>query len=185
MEVILPCCAAMTNDSTDSIPYYAQDILAPFLIDTQVQIQGESFRITRKGLVMDLDNLGEGEHGDYDPDDPDDTPFLRFSFYRKAEGNEEELMEIHDSSYCTLIDARLDLETRLACALAIFSEVYDAVGPYPDEYASGAKRTCEAMSAMCAEYIGGQVAALQAAKIQESLNRSMPGSPERKTGPRM
>ena len=137
---------------------------------------------------MDLDDLGEGDNGDYDPEDVDDTPLLRFSFYRKAGENDpdEELMEIHDSSYCTLIDARLDLETRLACAAVIFSNVYDAAGPYPDEYAAGAKRACESMSRMCAEQLGAVGEALKAAKTQTSLSQTLPdASMARKPGARM
>ena len=43
-------------------------------------------------------NIGEGWDGDYNPNDPDDTPLLRFDTYRK---NGDEWEPIDDGSYCT------------------------------------------------------------------------------------
>lgn len=42
--------------------------------------------------------LGEGCSGDYDENDPKDTPLLRFSCFKKGK---EGWQELSDSSYCT------------------------------------------------------------------------------------
>lgn len=176
----------MPDSCLDKLSAPIREVLGPWVEDVEVKTLGQSIRLEKQGLVMDLDDLGEGENGDYDPDDPDDTPFLRFSFYTRPKGggpSDEDLVEIHDSSYCTLIDARLDFETRLACALVVFRNVQQVVGPYPDEYAQGAKRACEEMSAMCARQLG----AMEAAKAHDSLEQRLPKVPEagRKMGVRI
>jgi len=43
-------------------------------------------------------DIGEGWDGDYNPNNPDDTPLLRFDTYRK-DGDEWEAID--DGSYCT------------------------------------------------------------------------------------
>ena len=42
--------------------------------------------------------LEEGWYGNYDADDPDDVPLLRFDCYRKVKGEWESM---DDASYCT------------------------------------------------------------------------------------
>lgn len=44
-------------------------------------------------------DLGEGVSGDYDPEDPTDTPYLRADLYEQVNG---EWTEPRDTSYCTL-----------------------------------------------------------------------------------
>ena len=76
--------------------------------------------ISDDGLVMvSLDYIGEGRDGDYQPDDPDDYPHLRFDIYRKYEEGMEiplyvfdvdaythgDWMAVLDASYCTALNA--------------------------------------------------------------------------------
>lgn len=171
----------MPDSCLDKLSAPIREVLGPWVEDVEVKTLGQSIRLEKQGLVMDLDDLGEGENGDYDPDDPEDTPLLRFSFYARPTGagdKDGELMEIRDSSYCTLIDARLDFETRLACALVVFRNIQQVVGPYPDEYAQGAKRACEEMSAMCVQLLGPLGEAMEAAKAHGSLEENLPKAPE-------
>ena len=51
-------------------------------------------------IKVEWDWLGEGNSGDYQPSDPEDQPFLRFTVYQTQGA---EWHEIDDSSYCTLI----------------------------------------------------------------------------------
>lgn len=165
-----------------------QAVLTPWVEGVRVEVMGDSIRLEREGLVMDLDNLGEGECGDYNPEDPDDTPYLRFSFYCRIDEalEHDQLQELQDSSYCTLIDARLDLPSRLAFASSIFREVFESLGPHPDVDA-GVKRICESLSAINTSDLGGVAEALNAARSQDRLNEELPhrGEAEQKRGMRM
>jgi hypothetical protein len=62
--------------------------------------------LIRDGIKVELEDIGEGQDGDYQPDDPEDEPLLRFSFYEFSivEG---EWQEINDTSYCTQLSANL------------------------------------------------------------------------------
>lgn len=65
--------------------------------DIPVSIQGPDVR-------ADWCDLGEGLCGDYDPDDPDDIPLLRFDVYFW----DDMWVPIDDASYCTLMPATAD-----------------------------------------------------------------------------
>ena len=54
--------------------------------------------ITNGDRTLEWEYIGEGLSGDYNPDDPDDYPHLRFSVY-EGEGIEREQLE--HGSYCT------------------------------------------------------------------------------------
>lgn len=60
--------------------------------------ENEAFRV-------EVDWIGEGWSGDYNPNDPEDAPLLRFYTFEKVLG---ELVEIHDGSYCTRFPATAD-----------------------------------------------------------------------------
>lgn len=73
----------------------------------------------KRGNIMAIwESIGEGMSGDYNPDDPDDVEFLRFSvleFHKTSEfGGQWEYMD--DASYCTLMPVDTD-ERILALAL--------------------------------------------------------------------
>jgi hypothetical protein len=54
---------------------------------------------------VEMDWIGEGWSGDYNPNDPADAPLLRFYAFEKVLGEWE---EIHDGSYCTQFPATTD-----------------------------------------------------------------------------
>lgn len=52
--------------------------------------------LNRGDLTAEWESIGEGFSGDYNPDDPNDAPLLRFSVLLNGE-------QIDDGSYCTLM----------------------------------------------------------------------------------
>ena len=54
------------------------------------------------GYRVDFDYIGEGNSGEYDPDDPDDVPRLRF-YVMEWNQETEEHDEMEDTSWCTLM----------------------------------------------------------------------------------
>ena len=82
--------------------------------------------------------IGEGVSGDYNPDDPNDVPLLRFSCYKYDAV--QEWLPLEDSSYCT--DMPLSSSVRmLAYAAAIIMEAISTKASY--------KRELEYLSYFC------------------------------------
>ena len=92
-----------------------------------------------QGVVVEINFIGEGEGGDYNIDDPDDRPLLRFDVSRRLDDGT--LEAVADASYCTMLraDAR-DVLVKEA-AQFILREVRDAVIG-----GSSIKKTCERLS---------------------------------------
>jgi len=55
--------------------------------------------LVRGNLKIELEYIGEGWNGDYDPDNPDDEKLLRFTCLMSNESEDWE--QIDDASYCT------------------------------------------------------------------------------------
>ena len=53
-------------------------------------------------VKVEVEWIGEGIQGDYDEDDPDDMPLLRFTVYER---NANDWEQISDASYCTNLPA--------------------------------------------------------------------------------
>jgi hypothetical protein len=87
---------------------------------------------------VEWEYIGEGLSGDYDEEDEDDEPLLRFSCYEKVGENWE---PIDDSSYCTQLAVTTPRSVLEHGLLAIMSELKDAM-----ERGSGVKRAMEQMS---------------------------------------
>ena len=51
------------------------------------------------GFLVQWVDIGEGNSGDYNPDDPDDVALLRFDIMRRDEDGE--WGQVQDGSYCT------------------------------------------------------------------------------------
>ena len=62
--------------------------------------QFEEMRLTWGNFQVSLEWIGEGTCGDYDEEDMDDIPLLRFSCY-KYDDKAGEFAEVNDASYCT------------------------------------------------------------------------------------
>jgi hypothetical protein len=74
--------------------------------------------------------IGEGNEGDYNPDDPDDEPLLRFSCSKYTGDGEWEGME--DASYCTALPITTP-RRYLAIAASIVLEAIDTNSSYKRE----------------------------------------------------
>jgi hypothetical protein len=102
--------------------------------------------LIRGRVRVDWDELGEGWHGDYNPDDPEDTELLRFSVYR-FDGDDALLahanadpefatmlavegrgwMECDDASYCTSVPVDTSLDVRQQLLETLMHEFYRPV----------------------------------------------------------
>jgi hypothetical protein len=91
-----------------------------------------------------LEHIGEGRSGDWDPDDPDDEPLMRFDVYHRSVGGEWE--DPGDASYCTQINDNVLDEVKRRALEHLMSEI----GP---EINAGnrVKRLCERLSWISAD----------------------------------
>ncbi|QRM34779.1 hypothetical protein [Microvirga sp. VF16] len=101
---------------------------------TEIVATGEKFQAS-------LEWIGEGEDGDYRPDDPNDRLILRFDVSQKGDDGKWE--DVPDSSYCMQLDARLPRPIRELAANLVLKAVEEA-------HAAGLsiKRVCERLSWM-------------------------------------
>lgn len=84
-------------------------------------------------LRVDWYESGEGYHGDYNPNDPEDEELLRFDVYvKRPETHEWE--EVDDASYCTTVPANTDVEALTKTLQVIFDEYNEVI----DDYINGA-----------------------------------------------
>ena len=89
-------------------------------------------------VVVVLEDIGEGWNGDYNPEDPDDTPLVRFSVLEK---DGEVYLPVDDASYCTQLSIFTNREQLEAIARSILAEVA------PEVLAGNSvKRLCERLS---------------------------------------
>lgn len=83
---------------------------------------------------MELEHIGEGYSGDYDPANPEDKKLLRFTVLKDG-------VQVDDASYCTMILETSPIEAQIRVCTEIMLWVYSALK-------SGApiKRICERLS---------------------------------------
>ena len=87
--------------------------------------------------------LARGFSGDYDPDDPDDVPLVRFSCL-KREGKEFEAID--DTSYCTRIPIDTERDVLKHLAEVVMKELKRAI-----EGGGNPKKAMEYMSWVTAD----------------------------------
>lgn len=78
--------------------------------------------VERDGVRVAFEWIGEGWSGDYNPDDPEDEPLLRFTVYRR---DGDELVDVDSGSYCTAVSALTNRDVVIRLALAILDRVED------------------------------------------------------------
>lgn len=84
--------------------------------------------LVKQGVKVSIEYIGEGYHGDYDPEDPDDKQLLRFSVYKwNAEPHICEWESVQDGSYCTYLPADLDVLDKAMVARIIMDEVFEPI----------------------------------------------------------
>ncbi len=106
------------------------------IIDTPRMEENDDIRVQGPEFAVILENIGEGQDGDYDPTDPDDEPLFRFYVERLVDGRWE---YVEDSSYCTQIRADVSRERAEAAARFLLQRVEEHGGPR-------LKRLCESLS---------------------------------------
>jgi len=89
-------------------------------------------------IRVEMENIGEGKIGDFDPDDPTDENFLRFYISERKNGN---WIEIEDASYCTLIPADTEREILSKLLTLILDRVSSAI-----KSGDSVKKLCEELS---------------------------------------
>ena len=92
------------------------------------------FELTAQGVTVELDDIGEGLSGDYDPKDKDDVPLLRFTVLK---GNEP----VEDASYCTQVPTNITIVEATKILGAIMNEVFE-----PIMQGHSIKKMCERLS---------------------------------------
>ena len=94
-------------------------------------------------VLVELEYIGEGWDGDYDPEDPEDQPLLRYTLYRKYHQHldetklsqiceaddyeEDDWMAVIDGSYCTMLPADANRDALRDAARMILYYVHDAL----------------------------------------------------------
>ena len=86
--------------------------------------------VTDGSLKLELQNIGEGLAGDYDPNDPNDVPLLRFYLSRRTHGDWE---EVESASRCTMIDARAPIDRQIRHALDMFLAFRARIDRYDED----------------------------------------------------
>lgn len=86
-----------------------------------------------KKLSVILCDIGEGYEGDYNPEDPEDKPLLRFDVYKDGE-------QMDNGSYCTLLSVNDDRKLLKEAAEIILKEAEESLDN------GGFKRSMEQMS---------------------------------------
>jgi hypothetical protein len=82
----------------------------------------EEIEVHNKKFSLTLDFIGEGTDGDYDPENPDDVPLLRYDVCEKVDGEWEPL---RNGSACCQLSAkekRADLKKAAKKMLEIVSK---------------------------------------------------------------
>ena len=91
-------------------------------------------QLTVNNITVELEDIGEGLSGDYDPEDKDDIPLLRFTVLKGDE-------PVEDASYCTQVPTIISITEATKILGAIMNEVHD---PVMQEYSI--KKICERLS---------------------------------------
>jgi hypothetical protein len=121
--------------------------------------------LTRGDVRVELEWIGEGWCGDYDAEDPDDDPLLRFSVYGRQKALPEdsglevlrdedaEWVPFADASYCTQLPATLPEAEQRKALEYLMDEVYA-----PASAGHPIKKLCEGLSWTSPETIEPQPA---------------------------
>jgi len=94
--------------------------------------------LIRNTIKVELEDIGEGWSGDYDPEDPEDEALLRFSVLRR-QGSDWESLD--DASYCTRLRADLPEADQRKALEILMDQVYE-----PAKDGNSIKKLCERLS---------------------------------------
>lgn len=143
---------------------------------------GDLVSVELGDLRMELEHMGEGYNGDYDEDDPDDVPLLRFAFMSRrldaplGEDDGEEWEELELGSYCIEVDAREPWDLRAALALKIFTPIQahletelgdELLGDVQGVWAGLSRRMIEEVSLVKRDDLGRVLALLESYRLDQ------------------
>ena len=103
-----------------------------------------SYELIVNDVRVTLEDIGEGIFGEYDENDPNDRPLLRFDVYKRCENPSDitgEWEAIDDGSYCTNIHAESSWNEIAQYLFTIMNEVYFYI---QNDYSI--KKVCEKLS---------------------------------------
>lgn len=100
--------------------------------------------LVKDNVKVAFDDIGEGLHGEYDPDD---ISLLRF-YVSVWDENDEDWRDVEDASYCTMLTSDASASVKRRALEQIMDAVYDIL--HEDSEAS-VKKICESLS-----WIGAQ-----------------------------
>lgn len=123
--LIVPLQAAMNLGS----PEKWRQRLRWLMVDPNVpSAHREPVRHQGREFAVEVSWIGEGQDSDYDPEDPDDVPLLRFDAERLVDGVWE---EVPDGSYCTQVPAWCTNEQARALARMLAQRLDVEGGSHP------------------------------------------------------
>ncbi len=102
-------------------------------------------RLMIDNVAVVLEDIGEGWHGDYDPDDPDDEPLYRFSVYVQVDpesgapltaaqarsGVDATWEAVEDASYCTQLPCSVSPALRIRATAYLLEAFHDVLATSP------------------------------------------------------
>jgi hypothetical protein len=100
----------------------------------------EEVELTKGMVKVALVYIGEGICGEYNEEDPEDIPLMRFDVYKSDEFLSD-WQEVGDASYCTQLSLNATEEEKKNCLQVIMDEVY---GPLMAD--CSIKKICERLS---------------------------------------
>ena len=71
----------------------------------QIYDDGDEIAAYDLDVKVVIEDIGEGLRGDYDPENPNDIPLLRFTVYLRNEKDQDAWDQVDDASYCTQLPA--------------------------------------------------------------------------------
>jgi hypothetical protein len=71
---------------------------------------------------IELEYIGEGFDGDYDPTDPDDLELLRYTVLQR-ESEDDEWEPVDDGSYCTMLPETLTDDEKMTALRILMSQL--------------------------------------------------------------
>jgi len=89
------------------------------------QFEGDN-ALVRGGVRVAWEDLGEGLDGEYNEDDPNDVPLLRFNVYRRDSATAA-WEEVEHASYCTRMPAEAGSVAKRRGLEILMNRFYDAV----------------------------------------------------------
>ena len=121
------------------------------MLNVKTNVNEETIISVDDGLLkVELAYIGEGFTGDYDSNDPDDEPLLRFYTYVNSNhGTKEEPSweEVSDGSYCTSVSKNSEIVHIAEVAKTILLEFRKIITCYDEkEGIPSIKKAAEKMS---------------------------------------